>query len=63
MSRFLGPEVIAIGGQYELLGVQHEPDAVTVEYNFRAGSLFEHFTYRCTVRDGLIQDCVGRYGE
>ncbi len=61
MDRFLVPEVINLGGQYEIVNVQHEPDAVTFEFNFQAGSLREHFTYRAVVRDNQIQDVVGRY--
>ena len=61
MDRFLKPEVLALGGQYTILGVTHVAESVTVEFTFRAGSSVEHFTYRCVVRDGLIHDVVGRY--
>lgn len=62
MNRFLIPEVIILGGQYEILNVQQDnAETVTFEFNFRSGSLFEHFTYQCVVREGLIRNCVGRY--
>jgi ketosteroid isomerase-like protein len=61
MQRFLEPEVLALGGRYEIVGVSWEGEAVTFEFNFRAGSLYEHFTYRCLVRNGQLQEVVGRY--
>ena len=62
MDRFLAPEVIALGGQYEVLSVSEGEDGrVVVEFDFTAGSLFEHFTYDFLIEDGLIQDVVGRY--
>lgn len=62
VDRFLVPEVIDIGGRYEILDVRREPDgAATFEFDFRAGSLYEHFAYRIVAQDGEIQDVVGRY--
>jgi ketosteroid isomerase-like protein len=61
MQRFLEPEVLALGGRYEIVGVSWEGEFVTFEFNFRAGSLYEHFTYRCLVRNGQLQEVVGRY--
>ena len=62
MNRFLIPEVIELGGQYEVLDVtEGEGGRVVVEFNFQAGSLREHFTYDFLIEDGLIRDVVGRY--
>lgn len=61
MENFLQPDVLDRNGRYEVLSVQHSLNAVTFEFTFQAGSLREHFTYRCTVRDDQIQDVVGRY--
>lgn len=63
MERFLIPEVINLGGQYTILGIAQGAPAITVSFDFQAGSLVELFTYRCVVRNRLIQECVGRYGD
>jgi len=60
MRRFLVPDVLIPGGRYEVLAMREEPNAAIFEFNFRAGSVFEHFTYRCVTRDGLIYEVVGR---
>lgn len=62
MNRFLAPEVIDLGGQYEVLRISEgEDDRVIVEFDFTAGDLYEHFTYDFLIEDGLIQEVVGRY--
>ncbi|MEU4449428.1 nuclear transport factor 2 family protein [Actinosynnema sp. NPDC050801] len=62
MDRFLTPEVIEPGGRYEVTGERWNGDRYRVDYDFdtgRGGS--EVFYYEFLVRDGLIQDVIGRY--
>ncbi|GAB3220282.1 nuclear transport factor 2 family protein [Spirosoma arcticum] len=65
MDRFLIPEVIRLNGRYEAVSARPEagqPTVVVVEYNFTTGGGGrERFTYRYTIRNGLIQDVIGRY--
>ncbi|APU13575.1 MULTISPECIES: nuclear transport factor 2 family protein [Actinoalloteichus] len=62
MDRFLVPEVLDVGGSYEVVETRWEGDRHVVHYDFETGrGGRESFTYAYLVRDGLIQDVVGRY--
>ena len=64
VNNFFRADVVATHGQYQELRATSErgrSDVVTIEFNYRAGSVREHFTYRFTIRNGLIQEVIGRY--
>ncbi|MEE6260810.1 nuclear transport factor 2 family protein [Plantactinospora sonchi] len=62
MSRFLVPEVLRVDGRYEPGEERWDGTRLTVTYRFTTGSGGEErFTYAYLVRDGLIQDVIGRY--
>ncbi|WP_433269146.1 nuclear transport factor 2 family protein [Actinosynnema sp. CS-041913] len=62
MDRFLDPEVIEAGGKYEVTGTRWNGDRYVVDYKFTTGGGgSEVFYYEFLVRDGLIQDVIGRY--
>ncbi|GAA3882180.1 hypothetical protein GCM10022243_53470 [Saccharothrix violaceirubra] len=62
MDRFLDPEVIRAGGRYEVTGTRWNGSRYVVDYEFTTrGGGSETFYYEFLVRDGLIQDVIGRY--
>ncbi|WP_033435611.1 nuclear transport factor 2 family protein [Saccharothrix syringae] len=62
MDRFLDPEVIEAGGRYTVTGSGWYGDRYRVEYDYDTGhGGKEVFYYDYLVRDGLIQDVIGRY--
>ncbi|WP_409494282.1 nuclear transport factor 2 family protein [Amycolatopsis sp. cmx-11-12] len=62
MSRFIDPEVIGVGGRYEITGARWAGDRYVVDYRFTTRSGGEEiFYYAFLVRDGLIRDVLGRY--
>ncbi|MFT7840953.1 nuclear transport factor 2 family protein [Saccharothrix sp. BKS2] len=62
MDRFLGPEVIEAGGRYAVTGTAWNGDRYRVDYDYDTGhGGKEVFYYEYLVRDGLIQDVIGRY--
>lgn len=62
MNRFLIPEVINVGGRYEVTGTRWNGDRYVVDYRFSTrGGGSEVFYYEFLVRDKLIQDVIGRY--
>lgn len=62
MSRFIDPEVIGVGGRYEVTGTRWAGDRYVVDYRFTTRSRGEElFYYAFLIRDGLIRDVLGRY--
>ncbi|MFD1149584.1 hypothetical protein [Saccharothrix hoggarensis] len=62
MDRFLTPEVITPGGKYTVTGERWNGSRYRVDYEYSTGrGGTEVFYYEFLVRDGLIQDVVGRY--
>lgn len=62
MDRFLIPEVLEPGGRYTVTGERWNGDRYRVDYDYATGyGGTEVFYYEYLVRDGLIQDVVGRY--
>lgn len=62
MDRFLGPEVIEAGGRYTVTATSWNGDRYRVDYDYDTGhGGKEVFYYEYLVRDGLIQDVIGRY--
>jgi hypothetical protein len=63
MNRFLVPEVINPGGQYEIVRASMNPETrnLRIEYNFRTRSYSEKFYYEYTIREGRIAFVLGRY--
>ncbi|MGM1065544.1 hypothetical protein [Saccharothrix sp. Mg75] len=62
MDRFLDPEVIEAGGRYAVTGTSWNGDRYRVDYDYDTGhGGKEVFYYEYLVRDGLIQDVIGRY--
>ncbi|MCE7007191.1 nuclear transport factor 2 family protein [Kibdelosporangium philippinense] len=62
MDRFLDPEVIRVGGKYEATGTRWDGNRYVVDYKFTTrGGGGETFNYAYLVREGLIQDVIGRY--
>ncbi|ONI85472.1 hypothetical protein ALI22I_27090 [Saccharothrix sp. ALI-22-I] len=64
MDRFINPEVIKPGGEYKVTGEKWEGNRYRVDYDYSTGyGGTEIFYYEYLVRDGLIQDVVGRYSS
>jgi hypothetical protein len=62
LDRFLDPEVIAAGGRYTATSASWHGDRYRVHYDYATGhGGQETFYYDYLVRDGQIQDVIGRY--
>ncbi|WP_395108452.1 nuclear transport factor 2 family protein [Actinomadura sp. SCN-SB] len=64
IDRFLEPDVIDPGGRYRETGRRVQNGRLVVSFVFDTGSGGqERFTYAFLIRDGRIQEVVGRYAS